>query len=99
MIGADEETKRRKQIKETYNHQHIITPQTIEKPIKDIKLDLEIAILVEKARRGEMEKKELTKLIKSLRRQMKKSTREFKFDQAIAFRNALLDLEKIEIGS
>jgi len=27
---------------------------------------------------------------------MKKFTREFKFDQAIAFRNALLDLEKVE---
>jgi excinuclease ABC subunit B len=96
MLGAIEETNRRRQIQETYNCQNVITPQTIEKPIKDIKLDLEIAILVEKAQRGEMENKELTKLIKSLRRQMKKSTREFKFDQAIAFRNALLDLEKVD---
>jgi len=30
---------------------------------------------------------------------MKRSTREFKFDQAIAFRNALLDLEKAEKNS
>jgi hypothetical protein len=28
---------------------------------------------------------------------MKRSTKEFKFDQAIAFRNALLDLEKLEV--
>ena len=40
-------------------------------------------------------KKEVKKLIKNLRRQMKKATREFKFDHAIAFRNALLDLEKV----
>jgi len=96
MLGAIEETNRRRQIQQEYNQQNFITPQTIQKPIKDIKLDLEVTILVEKAQRGEMEKKELIKLIKNLRKQMKKSTKEFKFDQAIAFRNALLDLEKVE---
>lgn len=96
MLGAIEETNRRRQIQQEYNYQRNITPQTVQKPIKDIILDYEIAILVEKAQRGEMENKELTKLIKDLRRKMKRSTREFKFDQAIAFRNALLDLEKLE---
>ena len=55
-----------------------------------------LSIQVEKAQRGEIKEKELTKLVKNLRRQMKRSTKEFKFDQAIAFRNALLDLEKVE---
>ena len=96
MLGAIEETNRRRQIQQEYNQQNSITPQTVKKPIKDIKLDLEVTILVEKAQRGEMEKKELIKLIKNLRKQMKKSTKEFKFDQAIAFRNAILDLEKLE---
>jgi excinuclease ABC subunit B len=98
MLGAIEETNRRRQIQQEYNYQKNITPQTVQKPIKDIILDYEIATLVEKAQRGEMENKELTKLIKDLRRKMKRSTREFKFDQAIAFRNALLDLEKLEIN-
>jgi excinuclease ABC subunit B len=98
MLGAIEETNRRRQIQQEYNYQWNITPQTVQKPIKDIILDYEIATLVEKAQRGEMENKELTKLIKDLRRKMKRSTREFKFDQAIAFRNALLDLEKLEIN-
>jgi excinuclease ABC subunit B len=98
MLGAIEETNRRRQIQQEYNYQWNITPQTVQKPIKDIILDYEIATLVEKAQRGEMENKELIKLIKDLRRKMKRSTREFKFDQAIAFRNALLDLEKLEIN-
>jgi len=97
MLEAIEETNRRRQIQQEYNYQRNIIPQTVQKPIKDITLDYEIAILVEKAQRGEMKNKELTKLIKELRKKMKRSTREFKFDQAIAFRNALLDLEKLEI--
>jgi len=98
MLEAIEETNRRRQIQQEYNYQRNIIPQTVQKPIKDITLDYEIAILVEKAQRGEMKNKELTKLIKDLRKKMKRSTREFKFDQAIAFRNALLDLEKLEIN-
>ena len=98
MLGAIEETNRRRQIQEEYNRQNNITPQTVEKPVKDIALDPLIALSVEKAQRGEIEKKELEKLVKDLRRKMKKCTREFKFDQAIAFRNALLDLEKLEIS-
>ena len=79
-----------------YNNWNNIVPQTVEKPVKDIALDPLIATLVEKAQKGEMKEKEFEKLVKDLRRKMKKSTREFKFDQAIAFRNALLDLEKLE---
>jgi excinuclease ABC subunit B len=93
MLEAIEETNRRRQIQEKYNQQNNIIPQTIQKPVKDIVLEPEVAILIEKARHGKMEEKELKKLIKSLRRQMKKFSREFRFDQAIAFRNALLDLE------
>ncbi|MDR1670645.1 MAG: excinuclease ABC subunit UvrB [Spiroplasmataceae bacterium] len=96
MRGAINETNRRRQIQQNYNQQNNVIPQTVKKPVKDIVLDPLIAILVEKAQRGEMEKKELDKLVKNIRKQMKKFTREFKFDQAIAFRNALLDLEKVE---
>jgi len=99
MWGAIEETNRRRQIQKEHNHQNNIVPQTVEKPVKDISLDPLIALLVEKAQKGEMGEKELKKLVKDLRRQMKRFTREFKFDQAIAFRNALFDLEKIEINT
>jgi excinuclease ABC subunit B len=94
MRGAIEETNRRRQIQKVHNIQNEIIPQTVEKPVKDISLDPLMVLLIEKAQRGEMKEKELGKLVKNLRRQMKRFTREFKFDQAIAFRNALLDLEK-----
>ncbi|CAI2192294.1 3867_t:CDS:2 [Funneliformis geosporum] len=96
MQSAIEETNRRRHLQAAHNLQNNITPQTIEKPVKDIALDPLISLQVEKAQKGEMEEKELKKLVKDLRRQMKRSTKEFKFDQAIAFRNALLDLEKVE---
>ncbi|RHZ35417.1 excinuclease ABC subunit UvrB [endosymbiont GvMRE of Glomus versiforme] len=96
MQSAIQETNRRRQIQEVHNDQNSITPKTIEKPVKDIVLDPLIAILVEKAQKGEIKKKELAKLVKDLRRRTKRSAKEFKFDQAIAFRNALLDLEKLE---
>lgn len=96
MLNAIEETNRRRQIQKEHNFQNNIIPQTVEKPVKDITLDPLIALLLEKAQKGEMKEKELKKLVKDLRRQMKRFTQEFKFDQAIAFRNALLDLEKIK---
>jgi len=99
MLGAIEETNRRRQIQKEHNRQNNIVPQTVEKPVKDISLDPLIALLVEKAQKGKMGEKELKKLVKDVRRKMKRFTREFKFDQAIAFRNALLDLEKIEIAT
>jgi excinuclease ABC subunit B len=95
MDAAIKETNRRRQIQDDYNKQNDILPQTIKKPIKDIVLDSAIAHLVTKAQNREMKEKELLKLIKNLRSRMKKATREFKFDHAIAFRNALTDLEKI----
>src|SRR6185295_6529763 len=52
MLDAIEETNRRRQIQRNYNYQHNIIPQTVNKPIKDIALDPEISILVEKAQKG-----------------------------------------------
>ena len=96
MKGAIEETDRRRQIQENYNHQNNIVPQTICKPVRSINLDSEVLILVEKAQKGEMAEKDLTNLIKSLEKQMKKASREFRFDHAIALRDAVSDLKKLK---
>lgn len=95
MEAAIQETNRRRSIQAAHNQKNEITPRTIQKPVKDIQLDLSLAILVEKAQKGEITEKEINHLVKTLKRNMKRSTREFRFDQAIAFRNALLDLEKL----
>ncbi|MCE8158870.1 MAG: excinuclease ABC subunit UvrB [Candidatus Moeniiplasma glomeromycotorum] len=95
MQAAIQETNRRRSIQAAHNQKNEITPRTVQKPVKDIQLDPSLAILVEKAQKGEITEKEINHLIKTLKRNMKRSTREFRFDQAIAFRNALLDLEKL----
>src|SRR5437763_964609 len=71
MYGAITETNRRRKIQAEHNNHNDIIPQTVQKPVRDIVLDPEVAILVEKAQKGEIAEKELTKLIKNLRRQMK----------------------------
>jgi excinuclease ABC subunit B len=94
MVEAIKETARRRQIQAEYNYQNNITPITIKKPVKDIVFENSILSLISKAQKGEMEEKELLKLIKSLRSKMKKASKGFQFDKAIALRNALLDLER-----
>ncbi|CAG8656847.1 11607_t:CDS:1, partial [Dentiscutata heterogama] len=64
------------------------------KPIKDITLDPLIALLVEKAQRGEMKEKKVIKLVKDLGKNMKESIQTFTFDRAAAFPDALIDLKK-----
>jgi len=96
MHAAIQETNRRRHLQTDYNRRHNITPQTVQKPVKEIVLDPVVNILVEKANNKQINEKELAKLIKNLQRQMKKATREFRFDRAIALRNALLDLKKID---
>jgi excinuclease ABC subunit B len=95
MWEAIEETERRREIQHRHNQQHNITPTTIKKPVRDIIIDPTITLLIEQAQNGQISEKQLAKLMKNLQRQMKKATRELKFDRAIALRNALLDLEKI----
>ncbi|CAG8826348.1 4773_t:CDS:1, partial [Racocetra persica] len=97
MLGAIEETNRRRQIQKEYNKQNDIIPQTVEKPVKDIALDPLIALLVEKAQKGEMKEREVIKLVKSLGKSMKEAIRALtpnSLAQAAAFRDALIDLKK-----
>ncbi|KLL05338.1 MAG: excinuclease ABC system subunit B [Mycoplasmataceae bacterium RV_VA103A] len=97
MLGAIEETNRRRQIQKEYNQQNDIIPQTVEKPVKDIALDPLIALLVEKAQKGEMKEREVIKLVKSLGKSMKEAIRALtpnSLAQAAAFRDALIDLKK-----
>ncbi|MEG7978501.1 MAG: helicase-related protein [Mollicutes bacterium UO1] len=99
MQGAIEETNRRRHIQAAHNIQNNINPQTVEKPVKDIALDPETALLLEKAQKGEIEEKELTKLIKKLGNNMRKASQSFAFNRASAFRDALIDLRKKKIGN
>jgi len=97
MREAIEETERRRNIQLTYNQKQKITPQTIDKEVISVLLDPQISLLLTEARAKKLSELEFKKAIKNLRKEMKKASRSFQFPKAIELRNALLDLESLQI--
>lgn len=97
MRAAIEETNRRRQIQQTYNTEHGITPQTIKKAVRDlISISREVAkeeAAFEKDPES-MNREELEKLIASLQKKMKKAAAELDFELAAELRDKLIELKK-----
>ena len=93
MKEAIEETKRRRSIQEAYNKEHGITPQTIQKAVRDL-------IAVSKKVAAEelnftkepesMNKKELEKEIASVLRKMQRAASELNFELAAELRDRMI---------
>jgi excinuclease ABC subunit B len=103
MKHAIEETERRRKLQQEYNEAHGITPQTIQKSVRDlIAVSKKIAadeVQLEKDPES-MSKKELEKLIADIQKKMQKAAAELNFEAAAEYRdhmiklkNALRDLE------
>jgi excinuclease ABC subunit B len=103
MKHAIEETERRRKLQQEYNEAHGITPQTIQKSVRDlIAVSKKIAadeIQMEKDPES-MSKKELEKMIADIQKKMQKAAAELNFEAAAEYRdhmiklkNALRDLE------
>ena len=98
MKKAIDETARRRTIQEAYNEKHGITPQTIQKEIRDViratkEVDEE-ASLVERLTEGEaITKEERNDLIQTLEQDMKEAAAALDFERAALLRDALLELE------
>ena len=98
MQKAIDETARRRTIQEAYNEKHGITPQTIQKEIRDViratkEVDEE-ASLVERLTEGEaITKEERNALIQTLEKDMKEAAAALDFERAALLRDALLELE------
>lgn len=98
MSVAIAETNRRREIQMDYNQKHNITPTTIKKAVRDV-----IAISKKVAQKEENWKKdpesmtrdEITKLMETVERQMKKAAADLDFENAAAYRDKLLELKKI----
>lgn len=92
-----EETKRRRSIQDAYNREHGITPQTIQKAVRDaISIGKEIAeteLRFEKDPES-MSASELEKLIGKLEKQMKKAAAELDFENAAVYRDKIAELRK-----
>ncbi|RHW50127.1 excinuclease ABC subunit B [Bombilactobacillus bombi] len=105
MKTAIAETKRRRQIQEQYNEKHHITPQTIQKPIRDaisaIKTvdhdgEVEQAAAVE-IDFDNMSDQEQQELLQQLTAQMERAAKALDFEQAATLRDTILEL-KAEIS-
>ncbi|GAB3065769.1 excinuclease ABC subunit UvrB [Salinicoccus sesuvii] len=99
MRYALDETKRRRETQMAYNEAHGITPQTIQKEIRDtisaqveVKEDRE-----EKAestrKKGKMTKKEREKVMAQLEADMKQAAKDLDFETASELRDALFELK------
>lgn len=94
---ALEETNRRREIQQTYNEEHGITPQTIQKAVRDlIRISKEVAqeeLQFEKDPES-MSEKELEKLVGEVQKKMKKAAAELNFEAAAMLRDQMVELKK-----
>ncbi|KAB2332739.1 excinuclease ABC subunit UvrB [Bacillus mesophilum] len=97
MDIAINETKRRRSIQEEYNEKHGITPQTIQKDIRDVIRATHAAEETEEynapAKLGKMNKKERDKLLSEMEKEMKDAAKNLNFERAAELRDLILELK------
>ena len=97
MHKAITETNRRRTIQEAYNKEHGITPTTIKKAVRDLiavsKAVAETAVRFQNDPES-MTRKELTKLIAQVEKQMRAAAADLNFEQAAELRDKMIDLKK-----
>lgn len=98
MRRAIAETDRRRAIQEKYNEEHGITPQSIQKSVRDL-ISISKKVAAEELRLEKdpesMSAKELEKLIGDVTKQMKKAAAELNFEAAAELRDKLIELKKL----
>jgi excinuclease ABC subunit B len=99
MRTALEETERRRAKQLAYNEEHGITPQGIQKTIRDITDTLRVA--EEQATyttAADLPKDELVRLIRELEGQMKNAARDLEFERAALLRDQVVELRRELVG-
>ena len=97
MKKAISETERRRAIQEEYNKAHGITPTTIKKAVRDlIAVSKAVAKTEDKLKKDpeSMNRKELTKLISQVEKQMRAAAADLNFEQAAELRDKMVELKK-----
>jgi excinuclease ABC subunit B len=98
MQKALDETKRRRIIQQEYNEKHGITPQTIQKDVRDViratHAAEESAVYEnDQPKLSKLTKKEREKLITSLEVEMKEAAKALDFERAAELRDSILELK------
>jgi excinuclease ABC subunit B len=96
MEKAIQETKRRRSIQEAYNEKHGITPQTINKRIRDVIEATKVA--EQKASylsdvKTKMSKKDRASVIERMEADMKEAAKSLQFERAAELRDAIMELK------
>ncbi len=98
MLGAIEETDRRRAVQLAYNREHGIEPQSVVKAIRDIGIRLR-AVAEEGGRyertvfrAKDLSRDELARLVKDVEQQMKQAARDLEFEKAAALRDEIVEL-------
>ena len=97
MRKAIQETERRRSIQEAYNKEHGITPTTIKKAVRDlITVSKAVAETEAKLKKDleSMNRKELTRLITKVEKQMREAAASLNFEQAAELRDKMIELKK-----
>ena len=96
MNMAITETNRRRKIQQAYNEEHDITPQTIQKAVRDL-ISISKTIAKEERRFEKdpesMSKEELQKLVKEVEKQMKRAAADLNFEAATELRDRMVELK------
>lgn len=97
MEHAIGETERRRKIQMEYNEAHDITPQTINKGIRDVIEATKVAedgVSYDSTKKLEhLSKKELERLIKKMNKEMKEAAANLQFERAAELRDVLIELK------
>lgn len=97
MRDAIEETNRRRAIQQKYNEENGITPQTIQKAVRDL-ISISKEIEQEQMRFDKdpesMSEDEIKKLIAKIEKQMRKAAADLDFETAADLRDKMVELKK-----
>jgi excinuclease ABC subunit B len=102
MAMALEETRRRRKMQMGFNRTHNITPTSIRKSIKNIlasvyEADYYTVPLVAEAREEYITPREIPKVVKKLRREMREAAQELDFEKAAILRDRIRQLQEAEL--
>ena len=102
MGMAVEETRRRRKIQEEFNRAHNITPTTIRKSIKNIlssiyEADYYTVPLITETRAEYIPHKEIPKVVKKLKREMREAAQELDFERAALLRDQIREIQEAEL--
>ncbi len=98
MDKAISETERRRKIQMAFNEKHGITPQTIQKKVRDVIEATKVAeqkagYLTGAEKLEKLSKKERMSMIERLEHEMKDAAKNLQFERAAELRDALLELK------